>query len=302
MINKNKIFFVGLLALGAGLIYFLLKTQKYHTANQVSFTPIFKIAGVAPQTIDRAISKVIMINDIDEKDLGEAIRESYSQIKDDEINMAQQLYLNKLISQLSQSSKKHFEYSVHLVNSEIPNAMAFPGGVILVTSNLMGKVKSEGELIAVLAHEMGHIELSHCLDSVKYEILAKKISFSDLGKIADFANNLLIHHSFSKNQEDEADEYAYKYLVSSKYDPRSVSKVFTNLKNKEYQTTTENVNIFMDYLQSHPSLDSRISKFSRLAEQWWYQNPEARRYIGKANLDQNKTMIEVSFPYEYTGP
>ena len=56
----------------------------------------------------------------------------------------------------------------------MPNAFALPGGVIIVTGGLLKTLKSEAELAAVLSHEMGHIELSHCLDTVRFQLLARK--------------------------------------------------------------------------------------------------------------------------------
>ncbi len=72
--------------------------------------------------------------------------------------------------------------------------------------------------MSVMAHEMGHIELGHCFNAVKFELLARKTHEETLGKIADFAVPFLLHPSFSKTQENESDEYAYNLMIESQYD------------------------------------------------------------------------------------
>ena len=85
------------------------------------------------------------------------------------------------------------------------------------------------ELVAVLAHELGHIEQGHCVDAVKFRLLAEKLGERTFGQIVDFAVQMLVAHSFSKTQEDEADEYAYTAVVNGPYDPRGVGDSFRSL-------------------------------------------------------------------------
>lgn len=56
-------------------------------------------------------------------------------------------------------------YTVHRSDEPSVNAMALPGGTVIVTAGLLELVDSgaatEAELAAVLAHEVAHIELGH---------------------------------------------------------------------------------------------------------------------------------------------
>ena len=49
-----------------------------------------------------------------------------------------------------------YQFRVEIDDSEQPNAMALPGGLIIVTAGLLDQVESENELALVLGHELGH--------------------------------------------------------------------------------------------------------------------------------------------------
>ena len=239
---------------------------------------------------------MLPIDSVDEGELGKNIRSFYTLGSTTNPENQKSLeYLNSIVKRLQRFKKKPFDYEVRILQSECPNAMALPGGVIVVTSGLLKTMKSESELVSVLAHEMGHIELSHCFDSVKYEILTKKLVHSSLGAIADFSRNLLIQHSFSKTQEDEADSYGFQLLVNSEYDPSAMAKAFRNLKEASGRQNDGPPNPIRDYFMSHPPLDQRMSKFSSEAQTWWSGKTTERRYIGVENLKEKSDLSLKDF-------
>jgi predicted Zn-dependent protease len=294
-INKSKrLFFIGLL--GFNLLALIVGFASYDSVqnSDPSFVPLFKIAGKGVQSVDRAVTKVMPIDSVDEGELGIEMKRKYSTANGLEKNNPTVIYLNSLMSELKRYKSKPFDYEVQIMNSDVPNAMALPGGLIVVTSQLLITLKSESELVSVLAHEMGHIELSHCFESVKFEILSKKLIHNSLGEIGDFAAHLLYAHSYSKNQEDEADEFGFQTLRNTKYTPSATANAFRSLQSfsSDSQTTT---NIFRDYLISHPPLEQRIAKYSSDSEAWWNRNPNEKRYVGAQNLKEKKSLDKNDF-------
>lgn len=291
--NRTRKFFIILLFGFAGLsIVAALTTIDLSQNNSVTFAPLFQLLGKAPQSLSRSVTKMLPIDSVDEGELGKNLRSYNSSLR--ALNADEQkalTYLNSIIKRLQRFKTKPFDYELRLLSADIPNAMALPGGVIVVTMGLLKAVKSESELVAVIAHEMGHVELSHCFDSVKYEILSKKITHNSLGAIADFSRNLLIRHTFSKTQEDEADNYGFQLLTNSEYDPAAMSKVFIRLKASSHQTGNS-PNPLRDYFLSHPPLDQRIAKFSTEAQVWWNGRSNEKRYIGIKNLEE-KTDLSI---------
>ena len=69
-------------------------------------------------------------------------------------------YLNALVHSLTSETYKPFEYRIFLEEGS-PNACALPGGAICITTGLMDLLQNESELVAVLSHEIGHIERGH---------------------------------------------------------------------------------------------------------------------------------------------
>lgn len=278
--------FLLLIAVGIGLSWKLCQ-DKPHPPLDSTLAPAYQIAGRASGSINKALSKVIPIDELDEKEYGEIIALNFESSADN--NDRDFIYLNDLIRSLTPHAKKPFSYRVFVLPYSFPNAYALPGGVILATKGLLTVMESEAEVVSVLAHEMGHIENEHCFSAVKYELLFRKLKSPTLGQLADFAINLLLRHSFSKTQENEADEYAYALILQTEYDPAAVGNAFRRLQTRADSTSSrheerQQADIIEDYFMTHPPLPLRIEKYQEQARLWWQQHPDEKRYIGKSNL------------------
>jgi predicted Zn-dependent protease len=176
--------------------------------------------------------------------------------------------------------------------------MALPGGVILVTRELLSVLRSESEVVSVLAHEVGHVELGHCFDAVRFQLLTRKIGSSSLGALADMAAQMLLRHS--KTMEDEADQYAYELLLNSQYDPSGVGNSFASLRRyKAKARTPSGLNPIRDYFMSHPPLEIREAEFKARAAVWWKMHAGERRYVGQQNLTARKALNRLELKDEW---
>ncbi len=257
------------------------------------FDPL-KEAGIAS-------SKFLPVNDMDEKEFGDEIRRYYTAAEQDSKTY---VYLNRLINDIVSDSTKPFNYTVYKSKSSVPNAWAYPGGVIFVTQGLLDLLNTEGELVSVLAHEAGHIELGHCFQAVKYQLLTRKADIDGIGELIDFLNSLFFRYTYSKAQEGEADQYAYRYLLNSRYSPSSSADAFMKLKEYHEQNgfaerSSDTLDPVRDYLRSHPPLELRIAKFRAESDFWWEMHPDEKRYAGKKNLTSRVTMFEKKFQEEW---
>lgn len=271
-----------LVAAGTGLAV-VLGVNRVGTAFSSSLAPAFELLGTPVKAVDHLVTRVIPIDDLDERDFGEVLRAHYQSQADTTDSRFR--YVNELLTPLtSLVAKKPFEYHAYLIDYPEPNAMALPGGVLLVTDGLLRALRSEAELVAVLGHEVGHVELGHCLDAVKFQLLADKVGGSTLGQIVDFAVRILLSHSFSKTQEDDADEYAYAALEAGPYDPRGMGWAFSSFLRHVDSTgnrAPRTADPFRDYFLSHPPLELREVKFRERAEAWWLRHPNERRVVGE---------------------
>ena len=309
MKNIRTVLLVAILGAGIGITIYLVQRGPEGSISP-SLAPAFQVLGRYPQAADRLIAKVIPVDSLDEKDLGEVMAQRCQQgfwnvVPSDPVNN----YLNELVENLSQNARKPFTYRAFLLKMDIPNAFALPGGVIFVTSGLLDTLKSECELASVLAHELGHIELGHCFNAVKFELLSRKMGSSSLGAIADFTRNFLVRHSFSKTEENESDEYSYDLILNTTYDPVGVGAAFSSLREHqasqdpdEQRFENESLDVFRDYFMSHPPLNLRIAKFSEKAKLWWRRYPKARRYVGRENLIKRQSFFSVPLDSEWYKP
>lgn len=298
----NKLRFIILILLLSGgltLVFFLYK-GKTKTPLSSTLAPVFQLLGKSTKSIDIALTKVLPIDELDEKDYGNAIAKHYT---DSDTSNQDFVYLNNIIKNLSKFSKKPFSYRVFLMRSPEPNAFALPGGVICVTSGLMQTMKTEAEVVSVLSHEMGHIERGHCFNAIKYELLFRKIKTASLGQIADLAVALFVRHSFSKTQENDADEYGYELLTLTEYDPSGFGRAFSELYTYETDSMkikqNKNASLIRDYFLSHPPLPLRIEKFTEKAKLWWKTHSYEKRYLGKFNLQNKICYYDVKYNSEW---
>jgi Zn-dependent protease with chaperone function len=273
-----------LLACGVTLIV-ALQRARVQPPLESTFTSAFQIVGAPIKLVDRVATRVLPVNEIDEKELGDVYRASYDPQATPPSR--EQRYLDSLVAELKPLTGKPFPYRAYVVDYPTPNAMALPGGVVLVTRDLLTTLRSEAELVAVLAHEIGHIERGHCFDTVRFELLARKAGAEPLGQLADFAAAMLLRHSYSKTMEHEADAYAFELLTNSRYDPRAVGGSFRSLIG--YETAhgsqpSRAASPIRDYFTSHPPLEVRAAEFGERAQAWWLRHPDERRYAGVRNL------------------
>ena len=298
--KHGGIIFLLILLVGAGIAALFI-VEKPQPPLDSTFAPAFQLLGRTTKTFDRALSKTMPISDLDEKAYGEAIILRYRDRGD--LESKDCLYLNDLMQQISRFAKKPFHYKVFIMHMKEPNACALPGGVILVADGLLSTMKTEAEITSILAHEMGHIERSHCYDAVRFKLAARKIGSEPLGSLADFAVSLMLRHSFSKTQEDEADEYAYELILNTAYDPSAPGESFQQLIEYKKKSSAvmgdDHSNIIRDYFLTHPPLTLRYEKFSGMAKQWWIRHQEERRYRGMENLRKRTCFDKKKFDNEW---
>ena len=293
--NKlRKILLILSLAFGS-LLIIILAAGKYNTPMKTTLSPAFMLLGKPIGYTNHALTKILPVGEADEKEYGDAIRLRYGQY---ETNDKNNKYVNVLIKHLSKNKKKSFPYTVYIINESYMNAFALPGGVIFITEGLINNLSSESELAGVIAHEIGHIELSHCLDTVRMELVARKIGMAPAGELADFAVNILFRHSYSKTQEDAADEYAFALLKETKYTPFGISNAFKSMIN-EYPSDQKTADVIKEYFMSHPHLELRADKFEHKAKEWLDNHEGEKRYLGELNIQNKISFYQKTYEDEW---
>lgn len=254
--------------------------------------PLFELMGKPLKTADRALTRVLPISDLDERELGEAIALRYASYRDE--GVPEQKYLDELVQALTRNNEKGFEYRVFILPSSVPNAAAAPGGVLFVTSGLLTMVETESELVSILGHEIGHVELSHCMDMVRFQLLAQKIDSRPLGEIADIAVGIMLRPSFSKTQEADADRYGFGVLIREAYNPFGMANAFDKLAALD-PSSMDRANPLYEYFMSHPYSKLRADRYRAEARQAELES----YYVGKLNLEEKLSRFSQEYEKEW---
>ncbi len=288
--------------LASGLLLSIgLASVGLETPLGSSLVPAFRLLGGPLQSLDRLAGRVLPVDEIDESELGLLLRERYeAQANPYDLEFR---YVNELLAEIARGASRPFDYRAYVADDYTPNAFALPGGTIVVTRGLLRTLRSEAELAAVLAHELAHVELGHCFSAVKLELLARKGEHATLGRIADLGYALLLRHTFSKTQEDEADQYAYTWMEHGSYDPRGQARAFDSLlahARSQGEVQSQRVDPLRDYVRSHPPLELRRAEFLERAKAWWRRHRGEARYVGRSNLTRRRSLPSgASTPSEW---
>ena len=172
--------------------------------------------------------------------------------------------------------KQPFQFNFKLIDSEIPNAFALPGGFIYITRGLLELTNSEDELAGVIGHEIVHVLERHSMAHTKKAIIPSvmKIPGNVIGRIfnkglGDLINtpvaitSELFLASYSRNQESEADKIGLQLAANAGYDPSALSGILLHMAESIESTTGEKES--KSYFDTHPYTEKRVDRINKLS-------------------------------------
>ena len=140
------------------------------------------------------------------------------------------------------------DFTVSFLNSPVNNAFAIEGGYVYITRQLAALCNSEAEMAGVLGHEVGHTAARHSKKRQQRSTMAGLLGvlgtiggavLGDNGGIAGALGGLakeysgtlaqLLTLSYSRGQEEQADDLGIQYLSKAGYDPTALSDMLRSL-------------------------------------------------------------------------
>lgn len=204
---------------------------------------------------------------------------------------ADRRYLNALVQDIA-ALRDHApaQFQVHVLDVPAPNAFATVGGHIYVTTGLMesGIVRNEAQLVGILAHEIGHIDLRHgafFLDAIaQFDLDPGERLRAEAVGVARALSSV-----YSQQLEDEADRYAYLRLIRMGYSPFQWEDLYVALAEyearelrragREAPGASERARRGAD---SHPPAQMRACRVRQLVRA---MPPPERTYRGTSNFE-----------------
>ena len=150
-----------------------------------------------------------------------------------------------------------------------PNALALPGGIILVTDELVLLAESDDAVLGVLAHELGHIEHRHLLRRLITSSVTGAVAALLAGDASGIATALpatLADLSYSRDMEREADDYALALLRAHRLPLAPLADLFEKMEAVHRDRIGKDRGIrFEGYLSTHPDTAERVRKLRAAA-------------------------------------
>ncbi len=174
-------------------------------------------------------------------------------------------------------SQNPYSFRVLSLDMKEPNAVALPGGFILVSDGLLEGVASENELAFVLAHEIGHFHNRDHLRGIgRGAVLAVVSAWLGGGQTSTGLMNAVgtvAGRRYDQGQESEADAFAMGLLVAEYGHAAGATGVFERL----LADLPSEGGAAAAYLATHPSSELRIEQLRELARrEGWSLEAERR--------------------------
>lgn len=213
------------------------------------------------------------LSDQDEIELGNAMAAKLDKKLPIVENTLIDMYLGRIVERLAKASKRpNMPYRCVLVNTREVNAFSIAGGRLYLNRGLVEFVRHENQLVATLAHEIGHVAGYHSANQIMLHYRAQQ--FFDIlrsntpkhsevidqmaAQMGELAALLPMLH-FSRENEYEADMLGFYEMVRAGYKPSGFLGLFELLADLEQKSGSMQIPWLMD----HPPSVERAARIRR---------------------------------------
>lgn len=167
----------------------------------------------------------------------------------------------------TEGSNPTLPWEFTLLDSDVINAFALPGGKVFMSRGLAEKMTNEAQLAAVLGHEVGHVTARHANDRYA-RIMGAQLGLGVAGAVLDDGSGTVQSlgeqvvgvalMSYDRDQESQSDSLGMRYMTRLNYDPRGMVQVMEILKSATGEGGSQ-----PEWLSTHPLPQTRIERIER---------------------------------------
>ena len=209
------------------------------------------------------ISDINIFSDAQEVQLGK----QFSRQIEQDLKIYSDPTVTAYIAQLGQhlanhSQRRNIAYHFKVVDTEVVNAFAIPGGYLYVNIGLIRAAENESELAGVIGHEIGHVVGKHGVKQMTRQLGLAAVAQLALGEnqsklkqmVAGLAANGVLM-KYGRDAEREADIYAVQEMYDAGIDPEGMATFFEKLLKLQKGKPSKLEQIF----STHPPTAERIA-------------------------------------------
>ena len=240
----------------------------------------------------------------EEKKTGEkiqsTIRQEFDLLDDPDIDQ----YIDRLGREILEvAGPQYFDYRFFVINDKDFNAFAAPSGLVFINSGLIETMDNEDELVGVMAHEIGHVVRRHIADRIDKggkvsmgtaALLLAGIALGggDLSQAVitgAIATGASLNLKFSRENEEEADRQAYRWMLQLNRDPAALLSMLAKMR----RISILKVGNPPPYLLTHPAPDQRQDYVQDLLHSAPPANAVSRRDDFHFNRIRYRTLVST---------
>ncbi len=196
-------------------------------------------AMTACQTIEATGERHLsFIGEQQEIEMGEASNEDIVRTMGLYPDESLQRYVQELGMSMARTTERpELPWTFQVVDDDVVNAFALPGGYIYLTRGIMAHFENEAQLVGVLGHEIAHVTAKHAVIRVSKAMITQLgfgVATIAVPELQSFSSILgqgmqLLFLKFSRDDETEADELGIRYMLNVNENPKELMDVMAML-------------------------------------------------------------------------
>ncbi len=191
------------------------------------------------------------------------------------------------------SHRSNLDYEFKILDSDVVNAFAVPGGYVYFTRGIMAHFNNEAQFAGVLGHEIGHIAARHSAQQYTKQMLGQIVFIGAViasEKFRDFAGEAmqgmqLLFLKFSRSAESESDILGVDYSSTVGYNSHEMAGFFKTLD----RMTGGEEGRLPEFYSTHPDPGRRFSEVHKLTDKWHQEHNKSPNVV---NRDSYLDMID----------
>lgn len=192
------------------------------------------------------------------------------------------------------SHRPNLPWSFKLVDTDVVNAFAVPGGFVYFTRGIMAHFNNEAQFAGVLGHEIGHVTARHTVAQQSRQQLLGGLAVAGMILSPELASQgesvmqgmQLLFLKYGRDAESQSDKLGVEYSTGIGYDAREMAGFFSTLD----RLSGGSENRIPTFLSTHPDPLNREQNVQQLAQQ--YQAVDTKNDKYDVGRDRYLRMID----------